>query len=95
MGSLFLAGAYLALGLFMSALTRNQIIAFILGLVACFAAFIIGSNFVLLAAPSALVPLLQFLSLGSHFENIARGVVDSKDVIYYHTGFSCQTAYTV
>jgi len=83
LGSLFLAGAYLALGLLMSALTRNQIIAFVLGLVACFAAFIIGSNFVLLAAPPALAPLLQFLGLGSHFENIARGVIDSKDVIYY------------
>lgn len=83
LGSLFLAGAYLALGLFMSALTRNQIIAFVLGLVACFAAFIIGSNFVLLAAPSVLVPTLQFLGLGSHFANIARGVVDSKDVVYY------------
>ena len=83
LGSLLLAGAYLSLGLFMSALTRNQIIAFVLGLVACFAAFIIGSNFVLLAAPSVLVPLLQFLGLGAHFENIARGVIDSKDVIYY------------
>ena len=83
LGAIFLAGAYLALGLLMSALTRNQIIAFVLGLVACFAAFIIGSDFVLLAAPAAVAPILQFLGLGSHFENIARGVVDSKDIIYY------------
>jgi ABC-2 type transport system permease protein len=83
LGSLFLAGAYLSLGLLMSALTRNQIIAFVLGLVTCFAAFIIGSDFVLLSAPAAVAPVLSYLSLGSHFDNIARGVVDSKDIIYY------------
>jgi ABC-2 type transport system permease protein len=83
LGSIFLAGAYLALGLFISALTRNQIIAFVLGLVACFAAFIVGSGFVLLAAPAAIAPLLAFLGLGTHFDSIARGVIDSKDVIYY------------
>jgi ABC-2 type transport system permease protein len=83
LGAIFLAGAYLALGLFISALTRNQIIAFVLGLVACFAAFIVGSGFVLLAAPAAIAPLLAFLGLGTHFDSIARGVIDSKDVIYY------------
>jgi ABC-2 type transport system permease protein len=83
LGSIFLAGAYLSLGLFMSALTRNQIIAFVLGLVVCFAAFIIGSGFVLLAAPPAIAPLLSFLGLGTHFDSIARGVIDSKDVVYY------------
>jgi ABC-2 type transport system permease protein len=83
LGSIFLAGAYLALGLFMSSLTRNQIIAFVLGLVVCFAAFIIGSGFVLVAAPAAIAPLLSFLGLGTHFDSIARGVIDSKDVVYY------------
>jgi ABC-2 type transport system permease protein len=83
LSAIFLAGAYLALGLFISSLTRNQIIAFVLGLVACFAALIVGSGFVLLAAPAAIAPLLAFLGLGTHFESIARGVIDSKDVIYY------------
>jgi ABC-2 type transport system permease protein len=83
LGSIFLAGAYLSLGLFMSSLTRNQIIAFVLGLVVCFAAFIIGSSFVLVAAPAAIAPLLSFLGLGTHFDSIARGVIDSKDVVYY------------
>jgi ABC-2 type transport system permease protein len=83
LGSILLAGAYLSLGLFISALTRNQIIAFVLGLVACFAAFIIGSSFVLLAAPAGIAPLLSFLGLGTHFDSIARGVVDSKDIVYY------------
>jgi len=51
--------------------------------VACFALFIVGENIVLYAAPSAIAPLLRFLGLGSHFESIGRGVIDSRDVIYY------------
>lgn len=83
LGALFLGGAYLALGLFISSLTKNQIIAFVLGLVACFVAFIISANFVLVGAPAFFVPWLQFLGLGSHFDNIAKGVLDSKDIVYY------------
>jgi ABC-2 type transport system permease protein len=83
LGALFLGGAYLSLGLFISSLTKNQIIAFVLGLVACFAAFIIGADFVLAGAPKFAVPVMKFLGLGSHFYNIAKGVIDSKDIIYY------------
>ncbi len=82
-GSLFLAGAYLSLGLFISSLTKNQIIAFVLGLVASFLLFIIGANFVLVGAPRFLVPIMSFAGLGTHFYNIAKGVIDSKDLIYY------------
>jgi ABC-2 type transport system permease protein len=83
LGALFLGGSYLALGLFISSLTKNQIIAFILGLAACFAAFLVGADFVLAGAPAGLAPLMKFLGLGSHFNNIAKGVIDTKDVIYY------------
>ena len=83
LGAIFLGGAYLSLGLFISSLTKNQIIAFVLGLVACFLAYIVGSGFVLLGAPSWASPILQFIGLGSHFNNIAKGVIDSKDIIYY------------
>ncbi|MFH1997106.1 MAG: ABC transporter permease subunit [Patescibacteria group bacterium] len=83
LGALFLGGSYLALGLFISSLTKNQIIAFILSLVACFGAFIIGADFVLAQAPQFVAPLMKFLGLGSHFYNIAKGVIDSKDIIYY------------
>jgi ABC-2 type transport system permease protein len=83
LGALFLGGSYLALGLFISSLTKNQIIAFILGLAACFAAFIIGADFVLAGAPAVLAPVMKFIGLGSHFSNIAKGVLDTKDIIYY------------
>lgn len=82
-GAIFLGGAYLALGLFISSLTRNQIIAFVLSLAACFVAFILGANFALDNAPQFAVPVMKFLGLGSHFSNISRGVIDSKDIIYY------------
>ncbi len=83
LGGLLLAGAYLSLGLFISSLTKNQIIAFVLGLAACFAAFIIGADFVVSGAPLSLQPIMSFLGLGSHFYNIAKGVIDSKDIVYY------------
>lgn len=83
LGALFLGGSYLALGLFISSLTKNQIIAFVLGLVACFGAFIVGADFVLAGAPSFVAPVMKFLGLGSHFYNIAKGVIDTKDIIYY------------
>jgi ABC-2 type transport system permease protein len=85
LGALFLGGAYISLGLFISSLTKNQIVAFILGLVACFFVFIIGTGFVLDSAPAFIAPIFRFTGIGTHFENIAKGVIDSKDIIYYAT----------
>ncbi|MBU4484643.1 ABC transporter permease subunit [bacterium] len=82
-GLIFLGGAYLSLGLFVSSLTENQIIAFILGVVACFILFIIGQPFVTSGLPNGLVVIFQGLSLGTHFESVGRGVIDSRDIIYY------------
>lgn len=81
--AMFLGGAYLSLGLFISSLTKNQIIAFVLGLAACFALFMVGEGFVTMGAPKVLVPAMEFFGLGNHFYSISRGVVDSRDVIYY------------
>jgi len=83
LGSIFLGGAYLAIGLFLSSITSNQIVAFILGVVASFALFIVGESIVLVTAPPAIAPLLRNLGLGAHFDSIGRGVIDTRDVIYY------------
>jgi len=83
LGALLLGGSYLALGLFISSLTRNQIIAFVLALAACFAAFIVGADFAVSGAPKILQPTMRFLGLGSHFYNIAKGVIDTRDILYY------------
>jgi ABC-2 type transport system permease protein len=82
-GTILMGGAYLAIGLWISSLTENQIIAFILGVVITFGLFIIGNPFVTMVAPPVLVPILSYIGLGSHFESISRGVIDSRDLIYY------------
>lgn len=82
-GVLFLGGAYLSIGLFFSALTENQIIAFILGVVGCFVMFAIGTPLITGGASGMLGKTMQYLAMGYHFDSIARGVVDSRDVVYY------------
>jgi ABC-2 type transport system permease protein len=83
LGSVLMGAAYLAIGLFVSSLSENQIVAFIVSVVAVFALFIMGEDFVLFGVPDRLVSILSYLSLGGHFDSISRGVVDSRDIIYY------------
>lgn len=83
LGALLMGAAYLSIGLWVSSHTENQIIAFILGVVATFILFMVGNPFVTMAAPSWMVPALSYLGLGNHFQSIERGVVDSRDIIYY------------
>lgn len=82
-GAILMGGAYLSLGLFISSLTKNQIIAFLIGLVCCFVVFIIGADFVLQKMSGNIAPIFQFLGIGSHFNNVGKGVIDSRDLIYY------------
>ncbi|MBL7058096.1 ABC transporter permease subunit [Patescibacteria group bacterium] len=82
-GSIFLGGAYISLGLFISSLTKNQIIAFIISVLACFLLFIAGADFIIAKSPILIAQILEFIGLGNHFESITRGVIDSKDIIYY------------
>ncbi|MBN2467549.1 MAG: ABC transporter permease [Deltaproteobacteria bacterium] len=82
-GTFLLAGAYLSIGLFVSSLAENQIIAFIIAVIISFAMFIIGEDIVLLSLTDSLVPLFAFLGLGKHFSSLQRGVIDSRDIIYY------------
>jgi ABC-2 type transport system permease protein len=83
LGALFLGAAYLSLGVFISSLTKNQIIAFILALAACFSIFIVGEDFVAAGLLNSLATLARFVGLGQRFNNIARGVLDTRDFIFY------------
>lgn len=85
LGLFLMGGAYLAIGLFISSLTENQIIAFIISIVIIFALMIIGEDIVLFSVPGFLIPVLNYLSLGAHFDSVSRGVIDSRDLIYYFT----------
>lgn len=82
-GAILMGAAYLAIGLWVSSYTENQIIAFIIGVVVTFLIFIVGNPFVTMAAPSWMVPALTYIGLGNHFESIERGVIDSRDILYY------------
>ena len=83
-GLLLMGAAYLSIGLFASTLTENQIISFIVGIGLCFVLLIIGQEFVLFKIPSPwLASLFRYLGLGTHFSSILRGVIDSRDLIYY------------
>jgi ABC-2 type transport system permease protein len=86
LGLLLLGGAYLGLGLLTSAITRNQIVAFILGFSLCFGFFLIDK--ILMFFPASLAELLQYLGVEFHFQNFARGVIDSKDLLYFITVFA-------
>jgi ABC-2 type transport system permease protein len=81
LGLLFLAASFVALGLWASALSKNQIVGFIIGLIVCFAFYIVDKFAVLL--PESLGRVLEYVSVDYHFENIARGVIDTRDLIFY------------
>lgn len=80
-GALFLGASFSALGLFTSSLTRNQIIAFILGAVICFALSLLDKMLVFF--PQSVLEVAQYLGAGHHFQNIAKGILDSRDIIYF------------
>jgi gliding motility-associated transport system permease protein len=86
-GSFLLAGGYLAIGSCMSALTNNQVIAFILGVVVCFLVLLAGFPLVLDAfrawAPQWLVDAIASLSFLTHFDSIKKGVIDVRDLLYF------------
>jgi ABC-2 type transport system permease protein len=87
LGSVLMAGGFLAIGSCMSALTRNQVVAFILSVVVCFAFLLAGFPLVLDAfrawAPDTLVDAVASLSFLAHFDAISKGVIDLRDVLYF------------
>jgi ABC-2 type transport system permease protein len=83
LGAVLIGAAFLSIGLFISSLTENQIVAFIVSVVAIFGLFILGEDFVLFGVPDRLVSVFSFLGLGGHFDSVSRGVVDTRDIIYY------------
>lgn len=80
-GTILLAGAFAAIGLFASSLTRNQIIAFIVGTAICFMITMIDK--MLFFLPQSLLGIFSYLGAGYHFQNISKGIIDSRDVLYF------------
>jgi ABC-2 type transport system permease protein len=82
-GSLLLGAAYIAVGLWVSSITKNQIVSFILAVVIIFGFYIIGNPFITGSLPLTLATVARFVSFSSHFNSILRGVISLSDVVYY------------
>ncbi len=81
LGLLLMGSAYVAIGVMASALTKNQIVAFIAAFGVSFALYLFGR--IAQLVPESLQPIVTFLSIDGHFEAIGRGVIDTRDIIYY------------
>lgn len=86
-GSFLMAGAFLAVGCFFSAMTKNQVIAFVLSVVACAILVFAGTpstlNYLSMFLPAGLVAAVENMSLQQHFDSLQRGVVRFKDIAYF------------
>ena len=80
-GAILLGGAFSSVGIFASSLTRNQIIAFIIGMTICFTLTLLDK--MLFFLPESILGTLQFLGADFHFQNVSRGILDSRDIIYF------------
>jgi ABC-2 type transport system permease protein len=81
LGLLFVGAVFLAIGVFGSSITENQVVGFIVSFLIVFILFMLDK--ILLYVPASLASILEYLSIDYHFSNIARGVIDSRDVLYY------------
>ena len=81
LGAIFLCASFTAIGVFATSVTKNQIIAFFTGFIICIVLTLIDSFLVFL--PSPIVSLLSYLSANGHFTSISRGILDTRDLIYF------------
>jgi gliding motility-associated transport system permease protein len=87
LGSFLMAGAYLAITCMTSALSRNQVISFILSVIICFFLVLLGwgvfTQILSQALPIWLVDIISSFSFSNHFNSISRGIIDSRDLIFF------------
>ena len=81
-GALLLGASFSAIGLLASCLTRNQVVAFIIGMAICFFLTLL-IDFILFFIPGFMVGIFQYLSANFHFQNISKGIIDSRDLLYF------------
>jgi len=89
LGSLLMAGGFLAIGACISALTKNQVIAFVVSFVICFAFNLSGFPMVIdmfsAWAPQAIIDVVSSFSFLTHFNSIVKGVIDVRDLVFFAT----------
>lgn len=82
-GLLLLGAAYVAIGVFASALTDNQIVSFILAMFLCFFFYILLDWLRDYTLMNPADPFLEFMSIKNHYLSISRGVLDTRDLVYF------------
>ena len=80
-GAVLLGAAFSTIGLFASSLTRNQIVAFIAGMSLCFILTLLDK--MLFFLPEGALSVFQYLGADYHFQNVAKGIIDSRDILYF------------
>jgi ABC-2 type transport system permease protein len=92
-GSLLMAGAYLAIGGCISALTKNQVVAFVLSFAACLVMVLFGfepaMDFLRAILPASLVEIVASFSFLNHFNAVIRGVIDARDLVFFASLIVC------
>jgi len=84
-GAVLLASSVVAMGMFASSLTSSQIFAYILTLVIYVFFILLGEVLVQFSLPSFLLPVARYLAILPHYTSMTRGVIDTRDVVYYGT----------
>ncbi len=82
-GSFFLAAAYIAIGLFVSSRSENQIVSLIISILTCLVFYLIGQTSLTSLFSTSFAEFLAILSTSDHFDSISRGVIEIKDLYYY------------
>jgi len=82
LGAILLGATFSSIGILASSVTRNQVVAFIIGMAVCLTLTLL-IDFMLFFLPSFLVGIFQYLSANYHFQNIAKGVIDLRDIMYF------------
>jgi ABC-2 type transport system permease protein len=94
-GLFFLASIYASAGLFASSLTDNQVIAFIIAVVACFLLFIGFDSFAYLPGLKKIDEFVIRLGINEHYKSMSRGVIDIKDIAYFVAVIAIINEFTV
>lgn len=86
-GSLLMAGGFLAIGSFFSALSKNQVVSFILAVVACAILIYAGMpttiSYLSATLPAGLLVIVESLSFQTHFDSMLKGIIEFKDIAYF------------
>jgi ABC-2 type transport system permease protein len=86
LGLILISALYISIGIFISSLTENQVIAFIVSFLFLLILFLF--NKILIFVPTPLVSTIEYLSSDYHYMNIAKGVIDTRDFVYFLSGIS-------